>query len=233
MNIITNVVAPMSAVVPRSTSVTMSASKMLTIASGMTKPVQESAALFFVTRKPPREKKDGRDLRDLGGLANAPCRSQTQRREPLMRIPICGTKQQASATSAETKPDPPGALPKMVIDQRARRCRRRSRRRARPPAFHEKVDVAMAVARERARAEKHDDADDQHARAQRETENRRSYDACVVESFVFFAARRLSSRNDQLLADLQFARIVDVIDREQFALGNLQLLRDLHRVVAL
>ena len=50
----------------------------------------------------------------------------------------------------------------MVIDDRGHRAD--SEPHAQPDclAFHEKIHVAVAVLRERARAEQHDDADDQH-----------------------------------------------------------------------
>ena len=93
-------------------------------------------------------------------------------------------------------------------------------------AFDEKINVAVTVARECAGAEKHDDADDQHRQhsekqkisalamhqfreAMAPTEN------CVRAHLLFARSSSLFGfrlgRNDQFLSDLQFVRIIDVV----------------------
>src|SRR2546430_5801980 len=63
---------------------------------------------------------------------------------------------------SEPEPDPPGPQPEMIIDNSGDGADHESHAQPDRLAFHEKIHVAMAVLRERARAEKHDDADDQH-----------------------------------------------------------------------
>ena len=53
-------------------------------------------------------------------------------------------------------------------------------------------------------------------------------DQIVAISFVAF---RLVA-NQKLLPDLQFARVVDVIERDQIVVGNFEFLRDRDRIVA-
>src|SRR5256885_1731042 len=62
----------------------------------------------------------------------------------------------------EREPDPPGPQPEMVIDDRPDRADYEPDAEPDDLPFDEKIHVAVAVLRERARAEKHDDADDQH-----------------------------------------------------------------------
>ena len=101
MNIITNAVAPISAVVPRSTSVTIR-----TISGPMIRERNEKALhqigrfLFLAGENHAGEKKDHGHLRELGRLKRRNAERSTQRREPLMRMPMGGTKQKARAMSA-------------------------------------------------------------------------------------------------------------------------------------
>src|SRR5205085_9719105 len=70
----------------------------------------------------------------------------------------------------EREPDPPRPQPEMVIDHRRHRADDETDAEPDRLAFHEEIHVAMAVLRERARAEKHDDADDQHPQHSQEQE---------------------------------------------------------------
>jgi len=95
----------------------------------------------------------------------------------------------------------------------------------------------MTVARKRARAEKHDDTDHQQPQhSQKEDvsaltvhnqlggENRRSLrrpplQLACVSFFSLVCVCRLG-RNEQLLSDLQFARVLDVIEGNQIVVGD-------------
>src|ERR1700730_14853607 len=54
-----------------------------------------------------------------------------------------------------------------------------------------------------------------------------------LDSFVNPLSLRCFSRNQELFSDLQFARIFNVIERKQVVIGDLELLSDCHRIVAL
>ena len=64
---ITNIVAPISAVVPRSTSSTIRSKSGGDDRERNDETLQDPAALLFMTREPPGEKKDHGDLRDFRG----------------------------------------------------------------------------------------------------------------------------------------------------------------------
>ena len=84
-------------------------------------------------------------------------------------------------------------------------------------AFDEKINVVVAITRECARAEQHDDADDQHAKHCEKQDvsalamHRRSSRLLARTSspFVVFAGI------DQFLSNLKFVRIIDVIQRHR------------------
>src|SRR5205085_2512785 len=63
----------------------------------------------------------------------------------------------------DTDPQPPGALPEMVIDHR--RCDAKSEANSKPDRlmFEKKVRIAMTVLGKSAGAEKHHDADDEQS----------------------------------------------------------------------
>ena len=63
----------------------------------------------------------------------------------------------------ERKPNPPGALPEMVIDQRRDGAGDQTQPEPEGMPLEEIIDIALAVLRESAGAEKNDDADRQQA----------------------------------------------------------------------
>ena len=79
-----------------------------------------------------------------------------------------GDKTKRESNESQAKPDPPGSLPEMVIDQGRYRADHEADTEPNQLSLHEKIDVAMTVSRERAGAEKHDDADNEHAKNSQE-----------------------------------------------------------------
>src|SRR4029077_3538002 len=69
------------------------------------------------------------------------------------------TKQQCD--DRQRKPQPPCALPKVIISQRANDADRETNSEPNRLPSDEKIDVSMAVARKRTRAKKHDDPDNE------------------------------------------------------------------------
>src|SRR4051812_11350920 len=88
----------------------------------------------------------------------------------------------------EREPDPPGSQPEMVIDDRRRRADDEADAEPGRLAFHEKIHVAMAVLRERACAEKHDNPDDEHPQDSEEQE------VSTLAMHSGFTSKSLSSR---------------------------------------
>src|SRR5947207_9493513 len=115
---------------------------------------------LLVTREPPREKEHGSQFRDLRRLETERPESDPAARtvnpNPDMRDITKGERNRGHA-----QPDPPGALPKMVIDQRGGDADGQTNTEPDGLAFQEKQCVAVAIAGKSARAEKHHDADDQ------------------------------------------------------------------------
>ena len=113
------------------------------------------------------------------------------------------------------KPNPPGALPEMVVHHRGYGADDEPHPKPRRLAFDEKINIAMRIARESARAKQHNDADHEHQQHRDEHDvgafamHQMSVPQLAID---FFCLRFL--RDDQLLADLQFVRIIDVIDRQ-------------------
>ena len=62
----------------------------------------------------------------------------------------------------QTEPEPPGALPEMIVDQGRESTDSQSDSEPNSLAFDEKIDVAVTIAGKSAGAEKHDDADHEH-----------------------------------------------------------------------
>ena len=126
------------------------------------KAAEQTTGCLFITRKPSGEKKHRSDLRNLRGLktelteANPPARTVNAHSE--MR-----NEAKRQRNECETKPKPPCPLPKMVIDERSDRADGQPDSEPNRLASDEEVNIAMTVARKGARAEKHDDADDEHA----------------------------------------------------------------------
>ncbi len=123
---------------------------------------QELAALLFITRKPEREKDDGRELGELGGLTG-----DAVKLEPapgaIDLVPERRQKTERQPDEREGEPDIPGALPEMVIDQgRGDAGDEPDPEPHRVPA-QEIINVVVTVAREGAGAEEDDDANRQQS----------------------------------------------------------------------
>src|SRR5262249_43694883 len=124
---------------------------------------------LFVTRKPPREKKYRSQLRDLRWLkANRaesnPAAGAVDPHSDVRHVTQC----QRGCGHAD--PNPPRALPEMVIDQRSRDAKHETDAEPDRLAFEEEQRVAVTIAGKSARAEKHYDADDQEAQHRNEQE---------------------------------------------------------------
>src|SRR5437660_6303078 len=124
--------------------------------------LEQAAALFFTRRKPRRQKKYGGDLGDFrrlkGDRAEADPAARTIDPHSKMR-----NETKRKRREGESEPEPPRPLPEMVIEERSDRADREPHPEPDRLALNEKINVAMAVPRERARAEKHHDPDDEHA----------------------------------------------------------------------
>lgn len=194
--------------------------------------LEQSAALFFTSRKPGGQKKNGGDLGDFRRLKSDRTESDPAARavDPHSQM---GNETKREHSDGESEPEPPGPLPEMIIKERAEGTDPESHAQPDDLAFNEKINVAVAVPRERARAEKHHDPDDQHA----ENSQKQKVSAlamhlsCVAEAVALAqtaAAGNATSlanslvcllrfgwfrRDDQLLSDLQFVRIIDVVRR--------------------
>ena len=120
------------------------------------------AALLFITRKPEGEEEDGGELGKLGGLAG-----DAVKFEPapgaIDLMPEGREKTKRQPDEREGKPDPPGALPEMVIDQGRGGAGGKANPEPHGVAAEEIIDVVMAVFREGAGAEKNHDADREQA----------------------------------------------------------------------
>ena len=125
------------------------------------KSLDQSPAGLLVLREPVGEKENRRDLRDFRWLEG-----ETGKPNPAARAIDAQTERRHETEDqrhdGQAKPDPPGACPEMIIGERGERADDQPNPEPHRLAFHEKVIVAMAVLRERAGAEEHDDADDQH-----------------------------------------------------------------------
>ena len=73
-------------------------------------------------------------------------------------------KTEREGDQGDAKPNPPSALPKMIIQQGCCRTNHQPYGQPKSLTFDKKIDIAMAVACKRARAKKHDNADDKHAK---------------------------------------------------------------------
>ena len=73
-----------------------------------------------------------------------------------------GHETKGQGTERKQEPQPPSVIPEMVVNQRRRDRYRQSDSKPERLAFDEEINVTMSIARKRAGAEKHDDADDQH-----------------------------------------------------------------------
>ena len=125
----------------------------------------------------------------------------------------------------------------MVVDQRNQGAYGKANSEPNRLSFNEKIDIAMTVSRKRARAKKHDDTDHQQPQHRQKEdvsaltvhnqlggENRRSrrrppLQLACVSFFLLVCACRLGW-NEQLLSDLQFARVLDVIEANQIVVGD-------------
>ena len=168
-NMITNMVAPISAVVPRSTSGTIRSKSAATIGERNDETLQDPAASFLITREPPGEKKDHGDLRDFRRLKCDRTESNPTTRTVDAHSDV-RHETKGESDEGQAEPDPPRPLPEMVVDQGRHRADNKADAEPDHLSLHEKIDVAVTVARERTGAEKHDDADDQHAENGQEQE---------------------------------------------------------------
>src|SRR5205823_3479525 len=124
---------------------------------------------FFVTRKPPRQKKYSGQLRNLRWL-----KTNWAEPNPAPRA-VDPHSEMRNVTRNERDrgngdPKPPGPLPEMVIDQRGRDADNQTNSQPERLAFEEKISVAVAVAGKSAGAEKHHDADDEQSQHRNEEE---------------------------------------------------------------
>src|SRR5437764_2757097 len=113
---------------------------------GNDESLEQSAALFFPSREPGGQKKNGGDLRDFGRLkgdgTEADPATRTVDPHSEMRNE---TKRERG--EGESEPEPPRPLPEMVIEERSDRADREPHPEPDGLALNEKINVAMAVAR--------------------------------------------------------------------------------------
>src|SRR5207302_2049961 len=96
--------------------------------------------------------------------------------------------------------------------------------------FQEEIGIAVTVTGKCTRAEKHHNADDQQAQHSDEQKvSALSMHYCSVSDLLRFFR---FGWDQQFLADLKFARVIDVIERQQFVVGDLEFLSDRHWIVA-
>jgi hypothetical protein len=120
------------------------------------------AGFLFIAGEPPGEKKDSGDLRDFRRL-----KCEGTESDPTARTVDAHSKVRHEAKresdEGQAEPDPPRPLPEMVVDKGCHGADNEANAEPDHLSLYEKIDVTVTVARERTRAEKHDDADDQHA----------------------------------------------------------------------
>src|ERR1044071_4651966 len=122
-----------------------------------------------MTGKPPGQEKNYGDFRNFRRLKRSPAKSDPTPRT-IDAHPQVGHEAKREGDERQAKPDPPGPRPKMVIDDGCYGADNEANSEPSHLSLHKKIDVTMTVARERARAEKHDDTDDQHAKNCQEQE---------------------------------------------------------------
>ena len=121
-------------------------------------------------------------------------------------------KTEGQGDDHQAKPDPPRPQPKVVIDEGGKDAGHQAHPEPERLAFNEKVNVVVTITRERARAEKHNDADYQHA----EHSEKQDVSALAVHRGMrlLLGLLRLWFRHEQFLSNLKFARIINMIQRE-------------------
>src|SRR5437868_6658709 len=72
-------------------------------------------------------------------------------------------KTECERAQGKGKPKPPGALPKMIVNQRCSHARRQAEPEPDSLPFNKKINVPVGIPGEGAGAEKHHDADDEHS----------------------------------------------------------------------
>src|SRR2546421_8755624 len=129
---------------------------------GNDEALEQAAALFFTSRKPRRQKKYSGDLGDFRRLKGDRAEAYPAARtvDPHSEV---RNETKRKRGEGESEPEPPRPLPEMVIEERSDRADRKSYPEPDGLTLNEKINVAVAVARECARAEKHHDPDDEHA----------------------------------------------------------------------
>ena len=98
-----------------------------------------------------------------------------------------------------------------------------------PLALHKKIHVTMAIACIRAGAEQHHKAKRNQAR----NSNQQNGDDILLHGRALGIADEIALGNDELLADLELAGIVDVVGFHQGVLRHLEFLRDRVGIVTL
>src|ERR1700674_491129 len=175
---------------------------------GNDEALQQSAALFFTSGKPGSQKEYGGDLRDFGRLKGDGAEADPAARTVDAHAEM-GNETKRERDEREGKPDPPRPLPEMIIEERAHGADRESHAQPDGLALDEKINVAVAIAGERARAEKHHDPDDEHAENSQEQKVRAlaMHLSCVAEAVALAqtaAASKATSLANSLVGLLRF-----------------------------
>ena len=162
INITTNAVAAIKAVVPRSTSPSTSAAGALMIDKRNNEFRQHVAIGFFMSGKPGGEEKDRRDFCKLRWLkCNRAVTDPPARSVDAHSYVRDVAKRQSSQRYRE--PNPPRFLPELIVHERRKNARNKSDPNPNRLTFNEKINVSMAVACVGARAKEHHDANDQQS----------------------------------------------------------------------
>ena len=150
------------------------------------KAEQRMTGCLLITREPPGEKKYRGEFRDLRWLkTNRPESNPATRAVDPHSDVRNETKYERDRCNAE--PNPPRALPEMVIDQRRRDANSEAHSKPERLVLEKKVGVAMAILGKSAGAEKHHDADDEQPKHRNEQEVSASPIHDITGSFSMFS----------------------------------------------
>src|ERR1700758_3751669 len=106
-------------------------------------------ANFFIPRKPPCQEENGANLRKLRRLKGKPVEAYPPPRtiDPESNV---RNKTESKRDQCESEPEPPCALPEMVVNQRGDNADNKADPKPDSLALEKKISVAVRIARESA-----------------------------------------------------------------------------------